>query len=83
MRIALYAAIVVEHTCVCGVTVDSYGTHGLSFQRSGDCLSHHVSVNETIHHALVSDGVATSWQLFLNPLGFIVMMVNNLMVAMS
>ena len=27
LGLCLGAAIVVEHTCVCGVTVDTYGTH--------------------------------------------------------
>ena len=40
----LGAAIVVEHTCVCGDTVGVYGTHGLSCQHSGGRLPHHASV---------------------------------------
>ena len=50
------AAIVVDHTCVCGAKVDINSTHGLSC-RSGGHLPHHASVNETIHCALVSGGV--------------------------
>ena len=57
LGLRLGAAIVVEHTCVCGATVDAYGTHGLSCQRSGGRLPCHASVNETIRRALVSGGV--------------------------
>ena len=57
LGLRLGAAIVVEHTCVCGATVDTYGTHGLSCQHSGGHLPHHASVNETIHRAFVSGGV--------------------------
>ena len=57
LGLRLGAAIVVEHTCVCGATVDAYGTHGLSFQRSGGRLPRHASVNETIRRAFVSGGV--------------------------
>ena len=74
----LGAAIVVEHTCVCGATVDAYGTHGLSCQRSGGSLPRHASVNETICRALVWQAV---YRLFLNRLGSVVMMVNDLMVC--
>ena len=47
----------VEHTCVCGATVDTYGTHSLSCQRNGGCFSRHPSANETIHCAFLSGGV--------------------------
>ena len=57
LGLCLGAAIVVEHTCVCGAIVDIYGTHGLSCQHSGGCLPRHASVNETIRRALVSGGV--------------------------
>ena len=57
LSLCLGATIVVEHTCVCGATVDSYGTHGLSSHRSGGCLPCHASVNETIRHALVSGSI--------------------------
>ena len=57
LGLRLGATIVVEHTCVCGATMDSFGTHGLSCQHSGSCLPHHASVNETICCALVSGGV--------------------------
>ena len=35
--------------------MDTYGTHGLSCRYSGGHLPRHVSVNETIRHALVSN----------------------------
>ena len=75
----LGAAIIVKHACICGATVDSYGTHGLSCWHSGGHLPCHMhaSVNET-SCALVSGGMP----LFLNPLGFVVMMVNGLMVGL-
>ena len=57
LGLRLGAAIAVKHTCVCGATVDTYGTHGLSCRSSGGRLPHHASVNETIHRALVSGGV--------------------------
>ena len=41
-------------TYVCGATVDTYGTYGLSCQRSGGRLPCHASVNETIRRTLVS-----------------------------
>ena len=69
MRIALGlhlgAAIIVEHTYVCGATVDTYGTYGLSCQHSGGRLPCHASVNETIRRALVS-GVVPA---VLKPIG--------------
>ena len=70
LGLCLSAAIVVKHACVCGATVDSFGTHGLSCRCSGGRLPRHASVNETICHALVSGDVPV-----LNPLGFVVMMV--------
>ena len=72
--IALGAAIVVEHTCVCGATVDVYDSHGLSCRCTGGHLPRHASVNKTIHCALVSGGVPA--------LGSVVMMVNDLMVCL-
>ena len=78
LGLRLSAAIVVEHTCACGATVDSFGTHGLSCQCSGGRLPCHASVNETIHRALVSGGVPA----VLEPIGFVVMMVNDPMVCL-
>ena len=46
--------IIVEH---CGGNVDVYGTHGLSCRHSGGRIPQHAAVNESIHHALVSEGV--------------------------
>ena len=60
LGLCLSAAIVVKHACVCGATVDSFGTRGLSCRCSGGCLPRHASVNETIRHALVSGDVATN-----------------------
>ena len=57
LSLRLGAAIVIEHTCVCGATVDTYDTHGLSCWHSGGRLPHHISVNETIRCALVLGGV--------------------------
>ena len=53
----LGANIVEEHTCVCGLTVNKLGHHGLSCRRSGRRISRHHAANETIRHALVSGGV--------------------------
>jgi len=41
------------HTCVCGVSVDSTGRHGLSCQKSADSLSRHSAVNDLIKRALL------------------------------
>ena len=81
LGLCLSAAIVVEHTCICGATVDSFGTHGLSCRRSGGRLPRHASVNETICRALVSGDVPA----VLEPIGVCYdayMMVNSLMVCL-
>ena len=46
--------IVVEHMCVCDSKVDVFG---LSCRHSGGHIPQHAAVSETIHHALVSQGV--------------------------
>ena len=43
--------------------MDTYGTHGLSYQHSGGRLPHHASVNKIICRALVSCGVPAVLEL--------------------
>ena len=61
LGLRLGVPIVAEQTCVCGSKVDVFCTQV--------CLAGHVSqhtaVNETIHHALVSEGVPAD----LEPVG--------------
>ena len=61
----LGADIVMEHTCVCGASVDRKGTHGLSCRKSGGRISRHHAANETLRRALVSGGVPA----ILEPVG--------------
>ena len=61
----LGADIVIEHTCVCGASVDRKGTHGLSCRKSGGRISRHHAANETLCRALVSGGVPS----ILEPVG--------------
>ena len=61
----LGADIVMEHTCVCGASVDRKGTHGLSCRKSGGRISRHRAANETLRRALVSGGVPS----ILEPVG--------------
>jgi len=58
----LGVSIVVEHKCVCGSTVDTFGTRGLACRYCGGYIPRHAAVNETVCHALVSG-------LFLEPVG--------------
>ena len=59
------ADIVMEHTCVCGASVDRKGTHGLSCRKTGGRISRHHAANETLRQALVSGGVPS----ILEPVG--------------
>ena len=61
----LGADVVVEHSCICGRTVDSSGHHVLSCRRSGGRISRHQTANETIRRALVTDGIPA----ILEPVG--------------
>jgi len=54
LGLSLGVSIVVEHKCVCGSTVDTFGTHGLACQSNGGRIPQQAAVNETICHALVS-----------------------------
>ena len=59
----LGADIVVEHSCICGHTVDSSDHHGLSCRRSGGRISRHQVANETIHRAVFSGGIPAILEL--------------------
>ena len=50
----LGAIICAPHTCVCGQSVDSSGTHGLACRKSAGRLMRHNAVNDLIKRALAS-----------------------------
>ena len=53
----LGSRLCLRHSCRCGATVDEFGHHGLSCQRSVGRVSRHDALNETIRRALVSANV--------------------------
>jgi len=65
LDLRLGVPIVVEHTCVCGSAVDTFGTYSLACRHSGGHIPQHAAVNETVCRALVSGGVP----VVLEPIG--------------
>ena len=65
LGLRLGVPIVAEHACICGAVVNVFGSHGLSCKRSGGRIPRHAAVNETVRHALVSEGVPA----VLEPMG--------------
>jgi len=63
LGLRLGVPIVVEHMCVCGASVDVFGTHGLSCRRSSDRIAQHAAVNQTVRHALVSGDASAVLEL--------------------
>ena len=61
----LGADVVVEHSCICGRTIDSSGHHGLSCRSSGGRISRRQAANETIRRDLVTGG----FPAILEPVG--------------
>jgi len=53
IALRLGAPVCLPHTCVCGVSVDSTGRHGLSCRKSAGRLSRHSAVNDLIKRALL------------------------------
>lgn len=57
VALRLGAPICAEHQCVCGASVDSSGTHGLSCPKTSGRIIRHNAVNEVIKRALRSAGI--------------------------
>ena len=53
IALRLGAPVCLPHTCVCGVSVDRTGIHGLSCRKSAGRLSRHSAVNDLIKCALL------------------------------
>lgn len=54
VALRLGASVCAPHTCICGHSVDSSGTHGLSCRRSAGRHIRHSTVNDLIKRALTS-----------------------------
>jgi hypothetical protein len=57
VSLRLGAIICAPHTCVCGQSVDSSGTHGLACRKSAGRLMRHNAINDLIKRALTSANV--------------------------
>ena len=60
IALRLGAPVCTEHRCICGATVDIYGLHGLSCQKSKGRIARHTAVNGLIKRALLSAEIPSS-----------------------
>lgn len=54
IALRLGAPVCLPHTCLCGISVDNYGRHGLCCRKSAGRLARHSAVNDLIKRALNS-----------------------------